>query len=103
MDKTNVNRRVNGIVEIVHKRTGDALNIYLEPENQQWYYFSYTRGLIQAISSNTGFNEAITKVKPDKRINKMKDKPDIEYMLSTDRAVKNFLRKMQPVQEEGEK
>jgi len=24
-------------------------------------------------------------------------------MLSTDRAVKNFLRKMQPVQEEGEK
>ena len=103
MDKTNVNRRVNGIVEIVHKRTGDALNIYLEPESQQWYYFSYTRGLIQAISSNTGFNEAITKVKPDKRINKMKDKPDIEYMLSTDRAVKNFLRKMQPVQEEGEK
>lgn len=103
MDKTNVNRRVNGIVEIVHKRTGDALNIYLEPESQQWYYFSYTRGLIQAISSNTGFNDAITKVKPDKRINKMKDKPDIEYMLSTDRAVKNFLRKMQPVQEEGEK
>ncbi|MBP6427301.1 MAG: hypothetical protein KA430_06930 [Bacteroidia bacterium] len=103
MDKTNVNRRVNGIVEIVHKRTGDALNIYLEPENQQWYYFSYTRGLLQAISSNSLFNEAITKVKPEKRVNKVKDKPDFEYMLSTDRAVKNFLRKMQPVQEEGER
>ena len=103
MDKTNVNRRVNGIVEIIHKKTGDALNIYLEPESQQWYYFSYTRGLLQAISSNASFNDAITKVKPDKRINKMKDKPDFEYMLSTDRAVKNFLRKMQPVQEEGEK
>jgi hypothetical protein len=103
MDKTNVNRRVNGIIEIVHKRTGDALNIYLEPESQQWYFFSYSRGLIQAISSNTAFNDAINKVKPDKRVNKVKDKPDLEYMLSTDRAVKNFLRKMQPVQQEGEK
>ena len=103
MDKTNVNRRVNGIIEIVHKRTGDVLNIYLEPESQQWYFFNYSRGLLQAISSNTAFNEAINKVKPDKRIKKMKDMPDIEYMLSTDRAVKNFLRKMQPVQQEEEK
>ncbi|MBL0103820.1 MAG: hypothetical protein IPP51_08730 [Bacteroidetes bacterium] len=103
MDKTTVNRRIKGIVEIVHKRTGDALNIYLEPENGTWYFFSYARGLLQAISSNTAFNDAINKVKPDKRINKEKDKPDFEYMLSTDRAVKNFLRKMQPAQEEGEK
>lgn len=103
MDKTSINRRVNGVIEIVHKRTGDALNIYLEPESQQWYYFSYSRGLLQAISSNSLFNDAINKVKPDKRVNKVKDKADIEYMLSTDRAVKNFLRKMQPVQSEGEK
>lgn len=103
MDKTNINRRVNGIVEIIHKKTGDAMNIYLEPENQQWYYFSYSRGLLQSMSSNSLFNDAITKAKPDKRVNKMKDKPDLEYMLSTDRAVKNFLRKMQPVQVEGEK
>ena len=103
IDKTNVNRRVKGIVEVVHKRTGDVLNIYLEPENGTWYYFSYSRGLLQAISSNTAFNDAINKVKPDKRVNKEKDKPDLEYMLSTDRAVKNFLRKMQPAQEEEEK
>lgn len=103
MDKTSINRKVNGLIEIVHKRTGDALNIYLEPESQQWYYFSYSRGLLQAISSNSLFNDAINKVKPDKRVNKAKDKADIEYMLSTDRAVKNFLKKMQPVQPEGEK
>lgn len=102
IDKTNVNRRVNGYVEIVHKRSGDALNIYLEPEKGNWFFFSYTRGLIQAISSYSAFNEAINKVKPEKRVNKMKDKPDIEYILSTDRAVRNFLRRMDPPPQEEE-
>jgi hypothetical protein len=103
IDKTNINRRVNGSMEIIHKRSGDALNIYLEPEKGQWYFFSYSRGLLQAISSYSAFNDAINKVKPEKRVNKMKDKPDLEYMLSTDRAVKNYLRKLQPVQQEDEK
>jgi hypothetical protein len=100
IEKVSINRKVNGIVEIVHKRSGDALNIYLEPENGQWYFFSYTRGLMQAVSSSSTFNEEISKLKPEKRIKKEKDKPDFEYILSTDRAVKNFLRKMQPEKEE---
>ena len=103
IDKVNINRRMNGFVEIVHKRSGDAFNIYLEPENGQWYFFSYTRGLLQAISSYSAFNEEINKVKPEKRVKKIKDKPDFEYILSTDRAVKNFLRKMQPEKEDQEK
>jgi len=102
MDKTSINRRMKGYVEIVHKRSGDALNIYLEPENNTWFYFSYSRGLLQSISSYSTFNEAINKVKPEKRVNKEKDKPDLEYMLSTDRAVKNFLKKMQPAPKEEE-
>ncbi len=96
IDKTNINRKVNGIIEIVHKRTGDVLNIYLEPENNQWYYFSYSRGVLQTFSAVTSFNDEINKVKPDKRVNKEKDLPDYEYILSTDRTVKNFLKKMKP-------
>lgn len=103
VDKTSINRRVNGYIEIVHKRSGDALNIYLEPENGQWFFFNYSRGLIQAISSYSTFNEAINKVKPEKRVNKMKGKLDIEYILSTDRAVKNFLKKMNPPPMEEDK
>lgn len=103
IDKVNINRRMNGFVEIVHKKSGDAFNIYLEPENGQWYFFSYSRGLLQAISSYSAFNEEINKVKPEKRVKKIKDKPDFEYILSTDRAVKNFIRKMQPEKEEQEK
>jgi len=103
IDKTSINRRVPGYVEIVHKRSGDVFNLYLEPENGTWYYFSYTRGLMQSISSYSAFNESIEKLKPEKRIKKAKDKSDFEYILSTDRAVRNFLKRMQPPEPEGDK
>ena len=99
VDKVSVNRRVDGFVEIVHKKTGDALNIYLELEKDQWYFFSYARGLLQALSYSSAFNEEINKLKPEKRVKKVKDKPDFEYILSTDRAMKNFVRKMKPQNE----
>ncbi|MBK9542578.1 MAG: hypothetical protein IPO49_09700 [Bacteroidetes bacterium] len=103
IDKVSLNRKMNGYIEIIHKRTGDVLNIYLEPESGKWFYFSYARGLMQALSSYTTFNDVITKLKPEKRINKEKDKPDFEYILSTDRAVKNFLKRMQPSANEEDK
>jgi hypothetical protein len=100
IDKTSVNREMKGYIEIVHKRSGDAINIYLEPEAGQYFYFSYTRGLMQVLSSYSAFNDEINKMKPDKRVKKVKEKPDFEYVLSTDRAVKNFVRKMQPQNDE---
>lgn len=101
VDKISANKLVNGNIQIIRKRSGDIINIYFEPENSIWYFFSYTRGLMQAISSNSAFNDPITKIKPDKRVNKEKDKPDLEYMLSTDRKVKDFLKKLNPVPEEN--
>ena len=103
IDKVSINRRMNGFVEIVNKKSGDAFNIYLEPESGQWYFFSYSRGLLQSISWSSAFNDEINKVKPEKRIKKEKDKPDFEYILSTDRAVRNFLRKMKPEKEDEPK
>jgi hypothetical protein len=97
IDKTSVNKFVNGYIEIVHKRSGDAITVYLEPENQVWFYFSYTRGVMQTLSSQTAFNDAINKLKPEKRVNKEKDKPDFEFMLTTDRAVQNFKKKFNAV------
>ena len=107
IDKTSVNKFVNGFIEIIHKRTGDAITVYLEPENQTWLYFSYSRGVMQTLSSQTVFNDAINKLKPEKRVNKEKDKPDYEFMLTTDRAVQNFKKKFNavaaPVEEEEKK
>lgn len=102
IDRVSINRRLNGWVEIVHKKSGDQLNIYLEPENGAWFFFSYSRGLLQTIASSSAFNDEINKLKPEKRVSKVKDKPDFEYMLSTDRAVRNFLKRMNPPPPEGE-
>jgi hypothetical protein len=95
IDKTNINRKINGSIEIIHKKSGDAINIYLEPDNAQWYFFSYSRGLMQAISSVSTFNDEINKMKPEKRVSKVKDKADFEFIMSTERAVKNYLKKVQ--------
>ncbi len=104
IDKYSINRKMDGHVEVIRKRSGDVLTIYLEPEHQAWFFFSYTRGLLQTISSYSGYNDAINKVKPEKRYVKgEKDQLPFEYMLSTDRKVKDFLRKLEPKQEEEEK
>ena len=49
-----INKFVNGYIEIERKRTGDVLNVYLEFENgKYWYFFNYRNNLMQTISANT--------------------------------------------------
>jgi hypothetical protein len=95
VNKEYINKYVKGTVEIAYKRTGNALTLYFELENKSWFYFNYTRGLMQSISSIGGYNDVIDKMKPDKRTKKEKDQSDYEFTLSTDRAAKNFLRKLE--------
>jgi hypothetical protein len=97
--KIQINKLLKGNVEMVRKRGGDILNIYLEMDNT-WYYFNYQRGVLQAISSNAKFNDEINKVKPDKRSIKG-DKENFMYMLSTERKKNDFLKKIE--NGEGEK
>ena len=76
----------------------DVLNkvMYLEIDKNNWYFFTYTRGIMQAISSNTDFNSAITETKPDKRKSKAsKGQQPYQFMYSTDRKKRDFLRKFE--------
>lgn len=90
-----INKYVEGKVELVKKRSGDILTIYIEIDRNNWYFFSYTRGIMQAVSSNADFNSAIIDTKPDKRKSKIKGKgkQPYQYMYSTQRKKKDFLRK----------
>ena len=107
MDKVSLNRKVKGKVENPPQAYRRCVNyIYLAPDDYTWYYFTYTRGIMQAIAADSKFNDEITKLKPDKRQSKgSKGDPSYEYILSTDRAVKNFLKKWDaaPEEDEGEK
>jgi len=92
--KTQVNKYINGKVELLKKRSGDVVTFYLEIDPNNWYFFQYTRGIMQVYSSNDEFNSVITEVKPDKRkYDHKKGEEPYQYMLSNDRKVRDFVKK----------
>ena len=94
INKTTISRMLKGSLEIQRKKGGDNFNLYLESDNANWWYFNYSRGIMQVISSDSQFNDAIQKMKPDKRVADTKgDKVPYEFMLSTDRKKAEFLKK----------
>lgn len=102
--KTQVNKLVDGYVYFERKRSGDILNIYLEIDKANWFYFVYERGQMLAVSSNNDFNVGIRDLKLDKR--KMEvakgEMPYSFYILSSPRKKDMFLRKMEGGEEEIE-
>jgi hypothetical protein len=102
INKTQINKYVDGRVEIIKKRGGDILNIYLEMDANNWYYFNYTRGTMLAISSNEAFNTAIKELKPEKRQkdgDKEKKEPNYNFNITTTAKKTQFLRKTQSAEE----
>lgn len=93
--KNTVSRMLTGYMEILRRRSGDLFSFYLEVDKNNWWFFTYSRGIMQSISSDEKFNEAIRNMKADKRIADTKDnKPPYEFMLSTDRRKAEFTRRM---------
>jgi len=91
-----INKYVKGHIELIKKRSGDVLTIYMEIDKNNWYFFSYKRGMMQAISSNVDFNTAITETKPDKRKSKAtKGQEAYHYMYSTKSKKRDFLREFE--------
>jgi hypothetical protein len=102
IDKTQINKYVDGRIEIVKKRGGDILNIYLELDANNWYYFNYTRGTMLAVSSNEAFNNILKELKPDKREkagNKEKKEPNYYFNICPPSKKTQFLRKSQSTEE----
>jgi len=92
--KIQLNKYVTGRVELMKKRGGDVLNIYVSGDDNNWYYFNYTRGLMQAVSSNDNFNNTIKEMKPDKRqLKTEKGTEPYVFNLSTTRKKDDFLKR----------
>lgn len=95
IDKTQVFKMENCYVELQKKKSGDILNIYLENESKTWYFFTYVKGTMAAISSNADFNNTIKDLKPDNRTLKTeKGQEPYLFMGSTEKKKKDFLKKM---------
>ena len=91
-----INKQLDGYIEFTKRRNGDLVDIYLELDRRNWYYFGYSRGVMSVLSSNREFNTAIEEVKTNQR--KMKtprDEVAYMYSLSDPRKKATFLRRMQ--------
>ncbi|MBK8848337.1 MAG: hypothetical protein IPO27_18075 [Bacteroidetes bacterium] len=92
--KNAVSRMVTGYCDLQKKKGADVFSFYFELDANTWYYFNYQRGVMQAISSDSKFNEIIANEKEKNRYSKGKDDmPDYQYMLSTERKKNEFIKK----------
>lgn len=98
--KNQLNKFVDGRIELIKKRGGDILNIYLELDGNNWYYFNYTRGTMLAVSSNEAFNTSLKELKADKR-KKAGEKgvPDYYFNICPPSKKTLFLRKSKSAEE----
>ncbi|MDE5743697.1 MAG: hypothetical protein K2H62_05015, partial [Bacteroidales bacterium] len=81
-----INKKMKVYAQITRGRRGDVINIYIEGSRYNWYYFNYSDHILQVLSSDQAFNEAIDKVKPGKR-----RKGKFQYTLSTMRKKNIFV------------
>jgi hypothetical protein len=87
-----INKSMFGMIELQKKRNGDRLNIYFEPSDNVWFFYTYQRGIMASFSSEDGYNSAIREMKPDKRKAKSNKDGDYQYILSTEIKKRNFVR-----------
>lgn len=92
INKEELNVYVNGKIEIVKRRSGDELNLYLEITRSNWYYFNYRSEIMQAVSSNNDFNLTIKEAKKNK-LEREKGKARYRFLLGSETRKIQFLRK----------
>jgi hypothetical protein len=90
---TQINKMVDGFIEITKRRSGDFMDIYLKLDNKNYYYFGYTRGVMQAYSNNSDFVLRLRDVPLKQRqMDVPKGETTYIYMVSSDSRMATFFR-----------
>ncbi|HSZ25597.1 MAG TPA: hypothetical protein VK766_07770 [Cytophagaceae bacterium] len=59
MQKTDINKEINGFIEIRKTSKGDVVNIYMEPTPDNWEFITYSDNRLACISSDESANKVI--------------------------------------------
>ncbi len=93
-----INKQVEGFFELRIKRSGDIMDLYLQLDRRNYYYFGYTRGVMQVLSSNRTFTETIMNMKTkERKLKSPKGETPYNYLISTDRKKNMFYRHWQNI------
>ncbi|TND02849.1 MAG: hypothetical protein FD123_3996 [Bacteroidetes bacterium] len=103
INKNQINKFVDGKVQLERKRGGDVLHIYFELDGGNWYYFKYVNGVMTAISSNDAFNNIIKELKDEKRRKEAeKGGKPYRFILGNPADKGLFTKKMLRIEQSGE-
>jgi hypothetical protein len=79
-----VNKKVKGYLEIVKRRSGDFMTLYLHLGDDKYYVFSYTKGAMQVSSSNDAFVAPIKLLKAsDRKVKVPLGQQKYSYLIGT--------------------
>lgn len=93
-----INRSVNGKIELVKKRNGDDLTIYIELDKKNYFFFQYSRNVMQAFSGQEDFNNLIKDEELKKRQIELPNGQYYQYTISTRRRVQQFTERFEDLQ-----
>ena len=86
-----IHKSVNGYLEISKRRSGDFLDLYIEIDPGNWYYFGYTRGVMVAFSTNNTFNQTLMMPPLKQRQMSLKSgEQSYIYMIATENRLAQF-------------
>ncbi|MFZ5940656.1 MAG: hypothetical protein ACOYXB_08785 [Bacteroidota bacterium] len=89
-----INKKVNAYIEMVEKGSGDLFDMYLMIDSKTWYYFAYSPGGLQVLSSNKEFNDFVFNLKVADRRSKAKPgQAKYTYSLAAQRRMELFLER----------
>jgi hypothetical protein len=99
--KTEIFRYMDGVVQVKKQRGGDQLDIYLEADPNTWYYFTFNRGTMLAVSSNDQFNKEIAEMKGKNKKMNVEKGPSYRFDVTNKKKKDQFLDKLKQIGARG--
>ncbi|HAN18093.1 MAG: hypothetical protein A2X13_03970 [Bacteroidetes bacterium GWC2_33_15] len=88
-----VNKYVEGYFQLLKRRSGDLLKFYIKLPNNNYYYFTYSRGVMQTLSNNKKFVDAIQAIKnKNRKLSTPRNETPYRYIIATEQNMQQFLR-----------
>lgn len=96
--RNQVNKSIEAYIEIEKSRSRHSFTFYLDLGKGQWYFFTYSHGIMQALSSSAEFNSKLMSIdQPQRIVEDRQTGESYEYVISTRRRVVDFLRQMENI------
>jgi hypothetical protein len=89
-----INKEVVGFLEMGYGEYQDFFNLYFKAKNKEWFYITYSDGVLGLVSSNENFNNMLSAVDPKKRYVRKNEKEFYKFMPAGNYEADQFYKRM---------